>query len=99
MAEEKQISMAASAIALRGVRLFLNAHRAAAERKAQQQQAQPPKPRRKPVNNKKLPQKTLDGLVKGSHFAKLVCLKDFSEEIFCNFLGSSFVSECPRKAQ
>ncbi|XP_049883235.1 calaxin [Pectinophora gossypiella] len=68
--ETKQISMAASAIALRGVRLFLSASRAAAARRP----APPPvakPPRKKPVlPANKLPQKTLEQLLKTSKFNK-----------------------------
>lgn len=65
-----QISMAASAIALRGVRLFLSVGRAAAEKRA----AAPARPRRPkvkpvlPVN--KLQQKTVDMLLKNTKFNK-----------------------------
>lgn len=65
--------MAASAIAMRGVRLFLSASKAAAERKTE---APPvPKPRPKPkivVPTNKLSQKQLDTLLKITKFNKLV---------------------------
>ncbi|XP_072937648.1 calaxin [Epargyreus clarus] len=67
---QHQISMAASAIALRGVRLFLSVGRAAAEKRA----APPPRPRRPktklvlPAN--KLQQKVVDMLLKNTKFNK-----------------------------
>lgn len=68
---EKQISIAASAIALRGVRLFLNRSKAAAEKRA----PPPPvaKPRSKPKKvtpSTKLSQKTMDALLKICKFNK-----------------------------
>lgn len=69
MADNKnqQISMAASAIALRGVRLFLSAGKAAAQRRAS-----PPRSRRvktvTPVN--KLQQCVIEVLLKATKFNK-----------------------------
>ncbi|XP_026738788.1 EF-hand calcium-binding domain-containing protein 1 [Trichoplusia ni] len=71
MTENKQISMAASAIALRGVRLFLNAGKAAADR-PQTQAAQPAKSKRKEKKavGTKPPQKVFEMLLKSSRFNK-----------------------------
>ncbi|KOB67198.1 Ef hand protein [Operophtera brumata] len=71
--ESKQLSMAASAIALRGVRLFLTAGRAAAERSrvAPAQPAPKPKPKPKPpVLGARPPQKVFDLLLKTTRFNK-----------------------------
>ena len=69
----KQISMAASAIALRGVRIFLTAGRHAAERT--QAQGATPVPRPKPKGKKtvvghKLAQKVMEVLMKTTRFTK-----------------------------
>ncbi|XP_047520662.1 EF-hand calcium-binding domain-containing protein 1 isoform X1 [Pieris napi] len=66
--KQKQISMAASAIALRGVRLFLSASKAAVERKSP---PAPPKRRTKtvvPIN--KIPQQALESLLRTTRFSK-----------------------------
>ncbi|KPI95141.1 EF-hand calcium-binding domain-containing protein 1 [Papilio xuthus] len=70
---KQQLSMAASAIALRGVQLFLTAGRAAADRRAPP--PAPPAPRRKPrlkpvLPTHKLQQKTLEILLKTTKFTK-----------------------------
>ncbi|KPJ11977.1 EF-hand calcium-binding domain-containing protein 1 [Papilio machaon] len=72
--------MAASAIALRGVQLFLTAGRAAAERRAPP--PAPPAPRRKPrlkpvLPTHKLQQKTLELLLKTTKFTKDVMHSTF----------------------
>ncbi|XP_028170001.1 EF-hand calcium-binding domain-containing protein 1-like [Ostrinia furnacalis] len=72
MATDKQLSMAASAIALRGVRLFLSAGRNAMERRAQPA-AEPAKHRPKPkpvVPGARPPQKVFDMLARTSKFNK-----------------------------
>ncbi|XP_068626968.1 calaxin [Battus philenor] len=67
----QQLSMAASAIAMRGVQLFLTAGRAAQERKAATPAPVPRKPRLKPVlPTNKLQQKTLEQLLKNTKFTK-----------------------------
>ncbi|XP_061709323.1 calaxin isoform X2 [Cydia pomonella] len=69
MTENKQISMAASCIALRGVKIFLNAGRAAAARKA----SSPPVVKRKPkppVPGARPPQKVFDALLKSTKLNK-----------------------------
>ena len=68
MAEKsQQISMAASAIAMRGVRLFLSAGKAAAQRRTS-----PPRPRQVktvvPIN--KLQQSVIEVLLKATKFNK-----------------------------
>ncbi|XP_073958428.1 calaxin isoform X1 [Choristoneura fumiferana] len=68
MADNKGLSMAASCIALRGVRIFLNASKAAAARRVS-----PPVQRRRPkpvVPGAKPPQKVFDALVKTTKFNK-----------------------------
>lgn len=79
--ESKQLSMAASAIALRGVRLFLTAGRAAAERSrtAPAQPVPKPKPKPKPpVLGARPPQKVFDLLFKTTRFNKLVFQKYYT---------------------
>lgn len=73
MTENKQISMVASAIALRSVRIFLTAGRAAAERSrptaAAAQAAPKPKPKPKPpVIGARPPQKVFDMLFRSTRF-------------------------------
>ncbi|KAF9797159.1 hypothetical protein SFRURICE_018629 [Spodoptera frugiperda] len=73
MADGKQISMAASAIALRGVRLFLSAGRHAADRPQNQAAAPAPRPKpkgKKPVVSGKPPQKVFEMLIKTTRFSK-----------------------------
>ncbi|CAH2050865.1 unnamed protein product, partial [Iphiclides podalirius] len=68
---KQQLSMAASAIALRGVHLFLSAGRAAAERRAAPAPSPPRKPRLRPVvPTNKLQQRTVEQLLKNSKFSK-----------------------------
>lgn len=70
-APEKQISMAATAIALRGVRLFLTRSKEAAEKRAPPPPVVKPKVKPKKVTPcNKLSQKSMDALLKICKFNK-----------------------------
>ncbi|KAL4703731.1 hypothetical protein ACJJTC_016738 [Scirpophaga incertulas] len=67
MSSEKKLSMAAGAIALRGVRLFISAGRSAAERRAQ---AETRRERTGAAHSARPPQKTFEALLKLTRFSK-----------------------------
>lgn len=68
--QPKQLSMAAGAMVLKSVKLFLNAGRAAAERKASQVQVTQSSGKAKTGALKKPSQKTTELLLKFSKFSK-----------------------------